>query len=50
MPERCRDEHGFIDGAIISDLILQTAVRWFPISAPSMSRADMARLIDRWLE
>ena len=50
MPERCRDENGFIDGTIVADLILGTAARWFPLSPPSMSPEQMARLIDRWLE
>lgn len=50
MPERCRDEHGFIDGKLVTQLILRTAVRWFPTRAPAMSADDMARLIDKWLE
>jgi hypothetical protein len=49
-PHRCRDEHGFVDGAIVSKLILETAVRWFPSTAPSMTQVQMAELIDKWLE
>jgi len=50
IPDRCRDEHGFVDGRVVSKLILDTAVRWFPLTAPSMTQAQMADLIDKWLE
>ena len=50
MPDRCRDANGFTDGTIITELMLQTAARWFPDSGPRMSRLDIARLIDQWLE
>lgn len=50
MPERCRDKDGFFDGALITNLIFQTAVRWFPMSAPTMSREQVAALIDKHLE
>ncbi|MEQ8661039.1 MAG: hypothetical protein RLW62_09500, partial [Gammaproteobacteria bacterium] len=29
-PARCRDAHGFFDGARIADLILEKAALWFP--------------------
>ena len=50
MPDRCRDEHGFIDGKATAALIQQFATRWFPTQAPMMSEADMAALLERWLE
>jgi hypothetical protein len=50
MPHRCRDEHGFVDGGALVQLILETAARWFPATGPTMTRHEMARLIDRWLE
>ncbi len=50
MPERCRDDNGLFDGATVANLILDTVVRWFPLSPPSMSSKQMAELIDRWLE
>ncbi len=49
MPDRCRDAHGFISGEPIAKLIMQSAVRWFPLQAPTMSEAEMATLIDKWL-
>lgn len=50
MPNKCRDDHGFVDGAAIVKLIEQTAARWFPHGEPNMSASEMARLIDKWLE
>ena len=50
MPEKCRDANGFVDGDAIVGLIEQTAARWFPQSAPTLTRADMVTLIDKWLE
>lgn len=50
MPDRCRDEHGFIAGERVAKLIVQSAVRWFPLEAPTMTEAEMAGLIDKWLE
>ncbi len=50
MPDRCKDEHGFIDGKIISNLILETNARWFASTAPTMTSVQMAELIDKWLE
>lgn len=50
MPRQCRDEHGFVDGAAITELIFETAARWFPNSTPSMTRAQITELIDKWLE
>jgi hypothetical protein len=50
MPDRCRDEHGLIDGVAIAKLIIETAARWFPTTTPAMNQAQIAALIDRWLE
>ena len=50
MPESCLDAHGFVDGAAIVDLMNQTAARWFPHIEPTMTRTEMAALIDKWLE
>lgn len=49
MPDRCRDEHGFVAGEVIAKLIMQSAVRWFPLQAPTMTETEMATLIDKWL-
>lgn len=49
MPDRCRDEHGFVAGEAIAKLIMQSAARWFPLQAPTMTEAEMATLIDKWL-
>ena len=50
MPDRCRDEHGFVAGERIAKLIMQSAVRWFPVQAPTMTETEMATLIDKWLD
>ncbi len=50
MPDRCKDEHGFIDGTLVSELILETSARWFASTAPTMTSAQMTELIDKWLE
>lgn len=50
MPDRCRDEHGFVAGEQVAKLILQAAVRWFPLQPPTMTEAQMAALIDKWLD
>ena len=50
MPDRCKDEHGVIDGTLVSKLILETSARWFALTVPTMTSAEMAELIDRWLE
>ena len=50
MPDRCRDEHGFVAGERIAKLIMQSAVRWFPLQAPTMTETEMATLIDKWLD
>ena len=50
MPDRCRDEYGFVDGGAVSKLIVETAARWFGSAPPSMTQEQMARLIDKWLE
>lgn len=49
-PDRCRDAHGFFDGARIADLMLEKAVLWFPDRPPALSRDEIARLIERSLE
>lgn len=50
MPDKCRDEHGFVDGQTIVSLMQQASARWFPQGEPSMDAEEMARLIDKWLE
>ncbi|MGR9092190.1 MAG: hypothetical protein ACU85U_16595 [Gammaproteobacteria bacterium] len=50
MPDRCRDEHGFVAGERVAKLILQSAVRWFPMQPPAMTEGEMAALIDKWLD
>ncbi len=50
MPERCRDEHGVVDGGVVSKLIVEKAARWFGSVPPSMTQEQMASLIDQWLE
>ena len=50
MPDKCRDEHGFVDGQTIVGLMQQASARWFPQGEPSMDAEEMARLIDKWLE
>lgn len=50
VPEKCRDSNGFVDGAVITALIEQTAVKWFPAGSSALSASEMAGLIDKWLE
>ncbi len=50
MPDRCRDEHGFVAGEQIAKLILQSAARWFPLQPPAMTESEMAALINKWLD
>jgi len=50
MPDRCRDDHGFVEGEIVAKLILKAAARWFPLQPATMSEAAMAALINKWLE
>ena len=50
MPDRCRDEHGFVAGERVAKLILQSAVRWFPMQPPTMTESAMAALINKWLD
>ena len=50
VPERCRDAHGFISGSVVSELIIDTAARWFPSGPPTITSTQMAELIDKWLQ
>lgn len=50
MPDRCRDENGFVAGEQIATLILQSAARWFPLEPPVMTETEMAALINKWLD
>ena len=48
-PGQCRNEHGFFDGALIADLVLEKAALWFPLEPPALTREAMTALIEQYL-
>lgn len=48
-PRQCRDANGFFDGALIADLILSQAARWFPLEPPQLGREEIATLLESHL-
>jgi hypothetical protein len=49
-PEQCYDAHGLANGALIAERIAAQSMRWFDAPGAPMTAAEMATLIDRWLE
>lgn len=49
-PEKCYDEHGFVSGAAIADIIESQSTLWFDSPDSPWPSSDMAALIDKWLE
>lgn len=48
-PAECVDEEGCYDSARIARLIRSRALLWFPLAPPSLSEAEMAALVARWV-
>ncbi len=48
-PAECVDEAGCYDSARIARLIRARALLWFPLAPPSLSEAEMAALLARWV-
>ncbi|MGR8920698.1 MAG: hypothetical protein ACU85V_13865, partial [Gammaproteobacteria bacterium] len=48
-PERCRDDRGFFDGALVAELIIEKGALWFPLGPPALDRDEIAALLERWL-
>ena len=48
-PQQCRDANGFFDGALIAQLILEKGALWFPGAPPSLSRDEIAQLLEHYL-
>ncbi|MGH8644400.1 MAG: hypothetical protein ACREX4_08075 [Gammaproteobacteria bacterium] len=49
-PDACRDEYGLVSGEAIAKLIGEQCMRWFDTPQLPADSADVAALIDRWLE
>jgi len=49
-PDRCRDEHGFADGALMLNVIRQHAAAWFDGPELPMDGDEAYALIERWLQ
>ena len=49
-PAECVDDEGRYDSARIARLIRARALLWFPLAPPSLSEAEMAALVARWVE
>jgi len=49
-PAECVDDEGCYDSARIARLIRARALLWFPLAPPSLSEAEMAALVARWVE
>jgi hypothetical protein len=48
-PAECVDDEGCYDSARIAQLIRSRALLWFPLAPPSLSEAEMAALVARWV-
>ncbi len=49
-PEKCRDQHGWVDGYTLAQLIEEKGALVFEEKRPVLNTSEMAELLDQWIK